>query len=282
MGVNFVLGDVGLNIVYRDSERTGLDWSGNPSGRRAIVFTTLTGFTPNAATWIWKIYQRQQVSGVGDLSRYYTTFFYGNNGSFNYGAGYDQSYYGAHPYPIPANTGDGKWEISVNANDYITRDDTSAPYLTEKWHSQAFRVQNTSGNIHEFKFWIDLPSVTTANTITQSVNSARTTAPSPCIIFGQAPDNGSGQSWGGYSRWEETNGIIRGVQIYAAVLTEAQITALAALETNAAVLAKCTELGISAPWYLNMNWTVTDISDKSGNGHDPSWAGSARPTLWTG
>jgi len=35
---------------------------------------------------------------------------------------------------------------------------------------------------------------------------------------------------------------------------------------------------VRRPWYL----TPTNISDKSGSGHHPSWVGTERPTLWTG
>jgi len=126
-----------------------------------------------------------------------------------------------------------------------------------------------------------LPSTGTSKTITRD-STGQTNPPSPCLIWAQAPDNGSGQSWGGYSRWEEQNAIIRGVQVYNAALTEAQIVALAAKDYDADVLSYCSANGIASLWYLNMNWTLDDITDKSGAGHHPSWAGTARPTLWQG
>lgn len=259
---------------------TGLDWNGNPSGRRAIVFTTPLAAYP--ATYIWKVFQRNQVSGVGDLSRYYTTFFHGNNGDFVWGSGYERSYYGAHPYPIPANTGDGKWEISTSASDIVTLDDGTSPYVTNNaWYSQALVVSASGGNLNH-KFYIDLPSVGTSKRITYNFAATYAAPPSPCVIWGQAPANNAGTaSWGGYSRFEEQNAIIRGVQIYSAALTEAQIVALAAKETDADVLAYCSANGITSLWYLNMNWTLADISDKSGGARHPSWAGSQRPTQYT-
>jgi hypothetical protein len=71
------------------------------------------------------------------------------------------------------------------------------------------------------------------------------------------------------------------MQFYNAALSEAQILALSACETDAQVLAQCATLGIAAPWYLNMNPKPTDVQDKSGNGHHPSWDGTGRPTLWS-
>ena len=34
-------------------------------------------------------------------------------------------------------------------------------------------------------------------------------------------------------------------------------------------------------WYSNINPTPTDVSDKSGAGHSPTWANANRPTLVT-
>ena len=42
-----------------------------------------------------------------------------------------------------------------------------------------------------------------------------------------------------------------------------------------------TSAGSAGVWYLNMNPTPNDISDKSGRGHHPTWAGSGRPALWS-
>jgi len=260
---------------------TGLDWNGTASSRRMLYWSN--PFPIYSATYFFKVYQRQQVKGVGDGSRYYTTFFWGNNGTFTWGGAYDNSYYGCHPYPIPANTGDGKWEISIRASDFTTRDDGSAPYVAvNAWYNQAFVAQNQGGGNFYNRFYIALPSVSSLNRITVNFNdpSAPSTPPSPAIVVGQAPDNGSGASWGGYSRWEEQNAIIRGMQFYNTALSEAQVLALSACETDAEVLAQCATLGIATPWYLNMDPTPTDVQDRSGHGHNPSWAGSGRPTLW--
>lgn len=263
---------------------TALDWDGDPAGRRAIVFTSGTSGLPAShypMTWLWKVFQRNQVSGVGDNTRYYTTFFYGNNGLFDWAGDYWFSYYGCHPYPSPTNTSNGKWELSFNASDYLGRgdnndDNSGAPFVTNnQWYSQALVAQESGGNL-EHKFYIDLPSVDDADYIRRGFPGEPVTPPSPCIIWGQAPDNG-GASWGGFSRWEEQNARIRGVQIYTSALSEAHVVALADLDTNAEVLAYCSANSITSLWYLNMNWTVADITDKSGNGHDPGWAGTERP-----
>ncbi len=251
----------------------GLEWDGTASSRRMLYWPS----PPAAfdATYLFEVYQRDQVRGVGDGSRYYTTFFHGTNGEFAWGSDYDRSYYGAHPYPTPAPNGDGKWEISNDASDFTDRDDGSAPFVTnDRWYSQAFVAQVTSGGAHRMRFYIDLPSVAAADRITHD-SVSYVLPPSPIICIGQTPDDGSGASWGGYSRWEEQNAIIRGIQIYSSALTEAQILALEGLETDAEVLAANRDLGITSLWYLNMNPRPTDVTDKrdTGTPHDPVWDG---------
>lgn len=71
------------------------------------------------------------------------------------------------------------------------------------------------------------------------------------------------------------NGVIRGIQIYSSTLTLNEI-----LSEVAAPLS--TSKGASGVWYLNLNPTPTDISDKSGKGHNPAWVGGERPLLWSG
>jgi hypothetical protein len=273
--------------IAGSGKMTGLDYDGTGSARRMLYWSSPPAMYP--MTYLFKVYQRNQVSDVGDGTRYYTTFFWGNNGEFSWGTGYGRSYYGAHPYPYPDNDDNGKWEISANAVDYlddapdgIAGDYSGVSYVTNNdWYSQAFVAENTEGNVHTHKFYIDLPSTADANVIEVTLDSASVEPPSPAIMFGQAPDNGSGASWGGYSRWEEQNAIIRGIQIYNSALTEEQIIALAALETDAAILSKCTELSITSLWYLNMNPTPTDVTDKKGSAaKNGLWAGAARPDLW--
>ena len=45
---------------------------------------------------------------------------------------------------------------------------------------------------------------------------------------------------------------------------------------------RSTANGASNMWYMNLNPTPSDISDKSGNGHNPAWVGGERPRLWSG
>jgi hypothetical protein len=270
---------------------TALDWNGNPSGRRAIVFVTGVSVAPPTAypmTYIWKVFQRNQVSGVGDGSRYYTTFFHGPYGVFTGG----NNYYGCHPYPVPPeipNPGDGKWELSTNSQDYTGRGTNQAnsggdPFVTNgQWYSQALVVSSSGGNLNH-KFYIALPSTSSTNFIEQNFAATYSAPGTPCITWGQAPDNGSGASWGGYSRWEEQNARIRGIQIYTTALTEAQIVALAAMEYDSDVKTYWSANSITSHWYLNMNPRTDKIGDqRDSSQHNPALVSTngAAPADWT-
>jgi hypothetical protein len=230
-------------------------------------------------TYLFKVYPRIQTYNTGDQSKYFTTFFYGTNGDFQWGTNWEYSYYGGHPYPYPDRTqATAKWEIAYLGGDMLGREqagyntDSTAPFVSwNQWYSQAY-VAATSGH----RFYLNLPNGTGLWSISASGNPA-TTPPSPIICMGQAADDGTGHSWGGMDRWEEANEIIRGIQIYTSALTEARIVTLSGLDTDSAVLAQCASYGIT-PWYLNMNPRPTDVLDKSGSGHHPTWEGTARPT----
>jgi hypothetical protein len=275
-----------VSFVSNAQTLTGLDWNGTGTVKRGLYWTSAV---PNMApmTVLMKKYPR--VLSATDR-RYYADFFWGNHGKFQYGPGYCNAYVGFHPYPRPNTTpqGNGHWELAVGQNfgtctDVTTRDNSSDPEISwNRWHSQALTVRNTTGTQYEHKLYVDLPSVTTANTITVMRLSNWENPPIRSIMIGQTGDNGSGQSWGGEPRWEETNSIIRGIQIYSSYLTQQQILNRSACDTDACVLNLNSSEGVTSLWYLNMNPTPSDVSDKSGRGHHGVWDGSARPALWSG
>ncbi|HTE39542.1 MAG TPA: hypothetical protein VK629_01860, partial [Steroidobacteraceae bacterium] len=74
---------------------------------------------------------------------------------------------------------------------------------------------------------------------------------------------------------EIMNGVLRGIQVYSDLLSMQDVTAELATPLS-------TSAGGASIWYLNIDPTPTDISDKSDRGHNPSWVGSERPRLWSG
>lgn len=272
---------------------TALDWDGTAPGRRAIAFVAGLSVAPPPAypmTYLWKSYFRDQVTTRADGTRYSTTFFHGNYGLFDWGAGYIHSYYGCHPYPSPPPDGDGKFELSADAVDYTARGTNqftgpSDPFFTfGRWYAQGLVVEDVGGELRR-KFYVDLPATSSADFIEQNITATYTAPPSPCIIFGQAPDDGLGQSWGHYDGWEEGNQRDRGIQIYSGKLTEAQMVALSAFDSDADVKAYWAANSITSDWYLNMNPRTDKIADqRDSTQHNPTLVSTngAAPADWTG
>lgn len=231
------------------------------------------GTSGNGVTYLWKLWPRHQ-------NGYYTTFFWANDDgggtldTFLWDEGGADSYYGMQPYPeaaLPSGP-DHLWAISIEQADFVDTEEV----VKGQWYSQAARAWGASGVAKNQEFYWNLPDLTTAFLSRTSPSTyGNATPPSPALTFGDAPWQPS---------VERLSGILRGIQIYDALLTTTQINTLAALETDAQVLAEVSSMGISASlWYLNMNPAdASDISDKSGAGHHPSWWNANRPTHWTG
>ena len=96
-------------------------------------------------------------------------------------------------------------------------------------------------------------------------NYGNTNPPSPALTWGDAPWAPGNEVW---------NGILRGIQVYSMNLSLVEIQ-------SEITTPQSTAAGVTNIWYLNLNPTPTDISDKSGKGHHPSWIGNLRPTLFT-
>ena len=228
---------------------TGLDFPGNVSVP-TVRFEFTSPFAAYPATYIWRVYPRQQAG-------YYTSFFHANNSS-NFNNQYQ--YYGFHPYPYPTyppppgTTAVQEWEISVDGGADITGD----PVVFNRWYLQVAVVYKDGSGTHHTYYW-DWPDTTHQIHWDGSLYAA---APNPAIMVGDNPWNPGEEVY---------DGVMRGFQFYDAALTPGQIAQEIAAPGS-----------VRQPWYLNLNPTPGDISDKSGSGHHPSWVGTARPALWTG
>jgi hypothetical protein len=255
---------------------TGLEWSGNETTTIQRSLAWLSPFPIYDATYIFRIYPKGPKSGATNPA-YWTTFFWGNNGRFDWDAGVPNTFYGMHPYPFDGNTQSTgqNFEISVLTNDFSQFFPNAGRSATwNRWYTQVMRVQKSGNNYtHEFYFDYDLwiSSGGTDGMFDANFTDAawaNTNPPSPCIIVGQAPYY-LGNSWGGYSGFEEFKGIIRGLQFYNSFLSIANIAAEVASPGSAV-----------QPWYKNLNPTPGDVSDKTGQGHNPIWQGTSA-ALWT-
>jgi hypothetical protein len=251
---------------------SGLDFPGTAAETMRFKFNNpqdnglpIYGPSGNGVTYIWRVYPRQKAG-------FYTTFFWGNDdgqGDFCTfywvdSCGGADSYYGAHPYPNPPPDGtEHDWEIATGADDFV-----NGVVVYNRWYTQALRVwADSSGYKHQEFYW-DLPNIDASHMVTHTSNPDwdNTNPPSPALTWGDAPWNPGNEVY---------DGIIRGIRIYSVLLSVSDMLseALSPLSTS---------VGASGIWYLNMDPTPTDISDKSGKGHDPEWVGSERPALYTG
>src|SRR5437867_1557351 len=83
-------------IAAAQSRSYGLEWPGDGAVRRMLYWHN--PFPIYDATYIFKVYPRKKTSEDGDFL-YYTTFFWGNDGRFDWDSGNANTYYGMHPYP---------------------------------------------------------------------------------------------------------------------------------------------------------------------------------------
>ncbi|MDO8704572.1 MAG: hypothetical protein Q7J84_06425, partial [Sulfuricaulis sp.] len=241
----------------------GLDFPGSAGVANTMRFRFLNPLAIYPATYIWRAYPRRQAG-------YYTAFFWGNDdgqgtlSTFLWTAnGGADSYYGAHPYPdAPPNGSSHSWEISIEQQDFV-----NGGVVYDRWYTQALRVwSDATGKHHEF-YW-DLPNTDSSHRVTRNASSdwGNANPPVPALTWGDAPWNPGSEVW---------NGMLRGIQVYSANLSVADILS----EVNVPL---STSAGAANVWYLNLNPTPTDIADKSGAGHHPAWVGSERPGLWRG
>jgi len=213
-------------------------------------------------TYIWKIKPTQQTG-------YYTTMFWANDDgggtidTFIWDSGLGNTYYGAHPYPDSGNSSGTthSWEISVSGGDT-----TNGTVVKDVWYTQVFQASGSSGNSKVHTFYWDWPNVDSGHKVAQTSPGSwgNTNPPSPALTFGDAPWNQGA---------ELCSCTLRGIQIYNALLSEADIASELASPLS-------TVAGVASIWYMNLNPTPTDITDKSGAGHNPAWVGSNRPALY--
>jgi len=222
----------------------GLDFPGNAGVNKTMRFEFNSPPPAYPATYIWRVYPRQQKS-------YYTAFFWGNNGPF-FGS---NTYYGFHPYPDWASAHQHFWEIaSPPGRDFVSRQHV----VYDRWYTQvAVCTQSKDKTMEEF-YW-DWPNLTR---VIRHIGKKYNPPPVPALIVGDAPWNQGNEVW---------YGVIRGFQFYDTALTLKEVAQEIVSPGK-----------IKTPWYLNLNPTPEDISDKITSKHNPSWVGSERPSLWSG
>lgn len=252
------------------AQDTGLDFPGSDAVSSTMRFKfsdphlnglPIYGPNGNGVTYIWRALPRRQAG-------YYTAFFWGNDdgaeklSTFIWNNGGADTYYGFHPYPDPPPDGTNhKWEVSADARDFREH---FVEY--DRWHTQAAVVWKDANDEKHHEYYWDLPNTDASHRVihVSSSNRNNVNPPSPALTWGDAPWQPGKEVW---------NGVLRGMQIYSTKLSLDEIQA----EINDPL---STTAGAANIWYLNINPTPSDISDKSGKGNNPTWVGNRRPTLY--
>ena len=203
-------------------------------------------------TIIWRVCQHYHPT-------YWVNFFwahweapFGGAAEFNWGC---------HPWPNWAEGGTPYWEIATEGGDNVT-----AAVVFDVWQTQVARATQDGTNV-VLEYWPEWPSAASKVTVIITKAYADTLPAVPALTWGDSP------WWSAYGH-ERTYGTIRGFQIYAASLSEADIAA-------ELVAPKSTAAGSAGIWYLKINPSPEDTADESGAGHDPEWADVAsKATLW--
>ncbi len=254
---------------------TGLNFPGSAAVRTSMRFKftnpqnnglPIYGVDGRGITYIWRAYPRQQ-------DGYYTAFFWGNDDGQNnlntflwkrisgVSKAIADSYYGAHPYPRRSNRPLHDWEISVEQEDYV-----NGQVVYDRWYTQCLRVWSTASNRKFHEFYWDLPKTDASHTVMRvsPASWGNINPPAPALTWGDAPWAPGKEVW---------KGILRGIQIYSGLLSVTDILREASNPLS-------TSAGADNIWYLNVNPKPSDISDKSGRGHNPAWVGNERPSLY--
>ena len=239
-------------VADSNSESVRFRWTNPHSNGLPIYGTSGAG-----VTYIWKILPRQQTG-------YYTTMFWANDDgagdltTFLWSGGSADTFYGMHPYPPGGSSGTTHdWEIAVEQNDFV-----NGTVVKGQWYTQVAQASGANGASKVHAFYWDWPNTDAGHKVTRTspTNYGNTNPPSPALTFGDAP----------WQPGRETCACtIRGLQIYNALLSEADIASELASPLS-------TVAGAASIWYLNLNPTPNDITDKSGKGHHPSWVNATK------
>lgn len=254
---------------------TGSDIRLNWSGANLLSRTTHT------VIWLAQYFQQ---------TGYYANTWHTSNDGTWHASSYEM---GAHPYPCDGTDSFGQANVGssttvhymemagLGGQDLIAQPGAATLIVKDgRWYAQARKCEIISGTTLRHTVWADVLNAPNNVIQFESALGSLATPTTPAFIIGCSPWTSS--NWAGagsgYTNSECPGSIMRGIRQFAAGLAIADIqTEVAAIGNNTAA----SSAGQSSVWYINDNPTPSDVSDKSGAGHSPSWANANRPTLWT-
>ncbi|MBL8741623.1 MAG: hypothetical protein JNK04_11035 [Myxococcales bacterium] len=262
---------------------SGLEFPPNlePGSDARLVWSGADMLPRTSHTAIWQARYVQQ-------NGYYAVAWHTSNDGTWHASSFE---FGTHPSPTTGTlNSDGQstggtgsagavhyYEIAgLGASDFIASPGPGPTYLVVKdvWVTQARTCEIVGGNTVRHRYWPDIsaPSAYIEQSISKSsYDAAVDSAVSPAFTIGGSPWTGDG-----VSNNESPAAVLRGFALFDAPLSIADIAAEAASDADS----PATSAGAESVWYINKNPTPTDVSDKSGAGHSPTWANSQRPNLY--
>jgi hypothetical protein len=258
--------------------------NGVPGSDIRLVWSGAAMLPRRTHTVLWKAKHRQQLG-------YYATIWHTSNDGTWHASWFE---YGTHAYPTTGtidSTGQSTggtgssgavhfFEIAgLGASDFIASAGSSATYplVADVWLTQARTAAIVSANgktVVRHRFWPDVTKPTAfieQDALEAAVDQAAAAAVAPAFIIGCSPWTATGST-----NSETPSATLRGFALFSAALSIADIATESASESNTPV----TAAGKTSVWYENKNPTPSDVSDKSGAGHSPTWANANRPTLY--
>ncbi len=141
--------------------------------------------------------------------------------------------------------------------------------------TQARTAEVVGGTTLRHVFWPDLSRPTIFIQQDKPLSSLNV-ATNPRFLLGCSPWREGFGGQGPTSNDECPSGEFRHLKLFNAALALTDLVAEANSTTNTPV----TTAGMTSKWYSNLDPTPTDVSDKSGAGHSPTWDNANRPTRW--
>lgn len=270
---------------------TALNFPANNAAGSDIRFLFSGANLParKASTILWASCSDSSITG------YVTHCFFSHNvGAFQA----DNYELGGHPYPANSASVDGTGQSTdpgggsgtthymemagLSARDQIAVPGSAVAATKDgaTWKRHALQTTLINGDTEvRHRYWPDVIGDST-NYFERIVSNTGFPSPSAPAFYWGTSDWRSGSA-GANTNDETPNGKLRAFCIVdSGALTNAQIAAISALNTDADVTSYLSGQSLT-PWFINMNPTHTDVSDKSGAGHSPSWANSNRPSTVT-
>lgn len=251
--------------------------NGQAGANIALDWTGANMVPAHSHTAIWKIKHTQQTG-------YYAVSWHCRADN-TFAGGWD--YIGAHPYPCDGTHNSAGQALNYGSaftthyfelvptggTDFIASDGGSPLLVTKgQWYSQARTVEVINGGTQvRFRFWPDIdgnPGYVIEKVFSVAGDGVALSGAPLKFRIGCSPWTASGST-----NSECPSGTLRHLLQYSVAKSLAQIQPKLSLTID--------DTSDPDVWYSNLNPTPTDISDKSGKGHHPSWANANRPSLYT-